>query len=894
MATEWHKVVQPSSNLTVVDNSSKQTTEDKHCQKTKDSTQWGVRVFTDFCNEVGYNVESATQDVSLLCQVLKRLYAGARTKKCELYQLTAFRSLRYALKRHFEETLNLDIIKGDAFVEANESFVFMEKRIKAEGKGLIRHYPPVEEQDMARLKEYFKANMQNPTPRELLEYVWFILQYYMCRLGRDGQTELKITSFVIRTDAQGERSIVQNESEPLDGNGENDEELAGGLIPSLKGDVLCPVRAYELYISKLHQDFDRLFQKPKKLVDSSQPYWFDRIPYGKTPLGGMMPTLSHKAGLSKRYTNHSLRATAIEKLLWGGINRKDVRAISQLFGQPTSVSQRKKMASILSNIAGEQSTSAVAAPFLEEARLNSKITSNKRVNNFRNEFQQLSNNSASLSQKKNINLLTPSAISSLNTSCLPKSNTTRPPLSTTGDSSEKSVNWREPVTNRRQQISSSEAKHNLRCLQSLHFGRGRESKEKSSSRIETQEENRVADQSSETSSFMITDVHSCANSFTEQNTPTTFMKTVENPTHSYVVHKHQGHMLSNMANLWKKGKLCDASIGNGTMKIMVHKVVLIALSPQLLTLPNATVTSGCFQLTFSQDIGGDALWAFAKYMYEGVVSLNEEVLEDMEHIAKILGLSDLLDMCKLYRKQVLSSIDNPVTTKALISQSTESPGIIRDAISTEIVNTMDTMPKTDGPSLSTGVSFVGLPNSDITPSISKPVQQLQNLATESMTNQIQFQTKQSVPPVILYSADKDSSVSSYANDSVGLKQEPSSPLKKRCSKKDFLSSFPSRHSDTHIVVHDDLSEPWQPHSYCDNEDPKSPPPPKRLKSSELPEDSLSNLSHSNTEDFSPHTKSAKDSYPIKIELERDCNSDLETSGIPYVVSLIQAKGLDTT
>lgn len=318
--------------------------------------------------------------------------------------------------------------------------------------------------------------------------------------------------------------------------------------------------------------------------------------------------------------------------------------------------------------------------------------------------------------------------------------------------------------------------------------------------------------------------------------------------------------------------------------------MLIALSPQLLTLPNANVTSGCFQLTFSQDIGGDALWAFAKYMYEGVVSLNEEVLEDMEHIAKILGLSDLLDMCKLYRKQVLSSIDNAVTTKALVPQSTESPGIIRAAISTEIVNTMDT----DGPSLSTGVSFMGLPNCDITPSISKPVQQLQNLATESMTNQIQFQTKQSVPPVILYSADKDSSVSSYANDSVGLKQEPTSPLKKRCSKKDFLPSFPSRHSDTHIVVHDDLSEPWQPHSYCDNEDPKSHPPPKRLKSSEPPEDSLSNLSHSNTEDFSSHTKSAKDSYPIKIELERDSNNDLETSGIPYVVSLIQAKRLDTT
>ncbi|GAB1597304.1 uncharacterized protein LOC115230799 isoform X2 [Argonauta hians] len=374
----------------------------------------------------------------------------------------------------------------------------------------------------------------------------------------------------------------------------------------------------------------------------------------------------------------------------------------------------------------------------------------------------------------------------------------------------------------------------------------------------------------------------------EQNTPATFMKTVENPTHSYVVHKHQGHMLSNMTNLWKKGKLCDASIGNGTMKIMVHKVVLIALSPQLLTLPNANVTTGCFQLTFSQDIGGDALWAFAKYMYEGVVSLNEEVLVDMEHIAKILALTDLSDMCKLYRKQVLSSVTSSVTTKALNSPSIEPPSIMRDAISTDIVNSL---PKTDGPSLSTGVSFMGLPDQDITPTISKSVQQLQKIATESMTNPIQFQTNESVVPVNLYSADQDSSVSSYAEDSVRLKHEPTSPLKKRCNKKGFLPSFPSRNSDPHIVVHDDLSEPWQPQTYCDNEDLQSPPPPKRLKSSELQEDSLSNLSHSNTEDFSPH--STKDSYPVKIELDQD-NSDLEVSEIPYVVSLIENKGLDTT
>ncbi|GAB1597305.1 uncharacterized protein LOC115230799 [Argonauta hians] len=492
-----------------------------------------------------------------------------------------------------------------------------------------------------------------------------------------------------------------------------------------------------------------------------------------------------------------------------------------------------------------------------------------------------SDNAFSLPRRKNIILVTSSSPPAN------PSNATQQPVSTGTDSSEKSVTPKEPVA-KKKQINSNKVKNNSQPLQSLQSKQDNQ-KKKCCTRVKTQKaSNRVvvANQSSGTASstFTITNIYSCTNHSKEKNTPTMSMKTVENSARSFVLHKHQSHILTNVTNLWKKGKLCDASIGNGTMKIMVHKVVLIALCPKLLTLPNINVTTKCFQLTFSQNVGGDALWAFAKYMYEGVVSLNEEVLVDMEHIAKILVLADLSDMCKLYRKQVLSSVTSSVTTEALNSPSIEPPSIMRDAIST------DSLSKTDGPSLSTGVSFMELPDQDITPTISKSVQQLQKIATESMTNPIQFQTNESVVPVNLYTADQDSSVSSYAEDSVRLKHEPTSPLKKRCNKKGFLPSFPSRHSDPHIVVHDDLSEPWQPKTYCDNEDLQSPPPPKRLKSSEHQEDSLCNLSHSNTEDFSP--QSTKDSYPIKIELDQD-NSDLEVSEIPYVVSLIENKGLDS-
>jgi hypothetical protein len=52
-------------------------------------------------------------------------------------------------------------------------------------------------------------------------------------------------------------------------------------------------------------------QRPSTKPNSIK--WYDNMPMGHNMIGNIMPKLSEKAGLSFRYTNHSLRATSVQK-----------------------------------------------------------------------------------------------------------------------------------------------------------------------------------------------------------------------------------------------------------------------------------------------------------------------------------------------------------------------------------------------------------------------------------------------------------------------------------------------------------------------------------------------------------------------------------------------------
>ena len=91
------------------------------------------------------------------------------------------------------------------------------------------------------------------------------------------------------------------------------------------------MEVFQFYVSKLHPECSALFQKPKykKWGMSEDSVWFDNVPLGVNKINVIMKTISESAHLSKTYTNHSVRATAITVMYRGGVDTKQICKISK-------------------------------------------------------------------------------------------------------------------------------------------------------------------------------------------------------------------------------------------------------------------------------------------------------------------------------------------------------------------------------------------------------------------------------------------------------------------------------------------------------------------------------------------------------------------------------------
>ena len=84
--------------------------------------------------------------------------------------------------------------------------------------------------------------------------------------------------------------------------------------------------ALELFLSKLNPECEALFKYPKRNWRSSDKIWYENRPLGINKLSTMMKNISSAAGLSRIYTNHSVRATAIT--LWSTADHNEPDALS--------------------------------------------------------------------------------------------------------------------------------------------------------------------------------------------------------------------------------------------------------------------------------------------------------------------------------------------------------------------------------------------------------------------------------------------------------------------------------------------------------------------------------------------------------------------------------------
>ena len=80
------------------------------------------------------------------------------------------------------------------------------------------------------------------------------------------------------------------------------------------GKSTCPVESFLKYLSKLNKGIPELWQRPLDSFYPDNESWYYKAPLGKNTLGTMMSKISRQGQLSQRYTNHSIRSTAITVL----------------------------------------------------------------------------------------------------------------------------------------------------------------------------------------------------------------------------------------------------------------------------------------------------------------------------------------------------------------------------------------------------------------------------------------------------------------------------------------------------------------------------------------------------------------------------------------------------
>ena len=145
-------------------------------------------------------------------------------------------------------------------------------------------------------------------------------------------------TFKMTTDPNsGIRYIVKALDEETKNHKECDKDIISGIMPEMQGTKFCPVASYMRYLNALSTKTNNLWQTPKFTnfpTDPNVTEWY----YGKMGHNKLDCFVSDVCKLVKtknKYTNHSLRVTAISNLTRDNFNNKQIMSVT---GHKSSVS----------------------------------------------------------------------------------------------------------------------------------------------------------------------------------------------------------------------------------------------------------------------------------------------------------------------------------------------------------------------------------------------------------------------------------------------------------------------------------------------------------------------------------------------------------------------------
>ena len=276
-------------------------------------------------NFSGLSFDSCTKDE--LCNFLASLYVGVRRADKQPYQRNSLLGLRGALHRHMRESRGFDIINSSDFHRANAALDGKLKQMKRDGDlKPVQHKEVITDDDMEKIKYYF---LRSKSAEDLNLWVWFSITLHLSLRGRELQRKLTKNDLIKKTDENG-RSYYELNADFATKNhpgGVNDKHSPGNA-----GRIQDPdqVLSIDLLLSSLNPAREELFQRPKpdKSIKAGEKVWYENAPMGKNSLGNMMARISEVCKLSKKYTNHSVRATAVSRLQRSGLSDRAIMSVT--------------------------------------------------------------------------------------------------------------------------------------------------------------------------------------------------------------------------------------------------------------------------------------------------------------------------------------------------------------------------------------------------------------------------------------------------------------------------------------------------------------------------------------------------------------------------------------
>ena len=261
---------------------------------------------------------------------LRLVYAEVRNKDGGNYNRSTLLGFLNGIERFLN---NPPFKKGihitTAFQQSNQMLDAKLKNMKQQGEESVKHKPCIENEDLRRLKE---SAVMSPSATQGLLNVWF--HTFTSVIGdMKGKRNLKKSSSVFLQDENGNRyeTVTHDKASKNHQGGLSDKtvsfEKLGRMYqtehPNDGYNALC------LYLGKLNPVWSAFFQYPKHSWKGPQEgVWFENRCLGVNKLGDMTKFLSKAANLSKIYTNHSVRATAITLWSDAGLSNHHIMLLS--------------------------------------------------------------------------------------------------------------------------------------------------------------------------------------------------------------------------------------------------------------------------------------------------------------------------------------------------------------------------------------------------------------------------------------------------------------------------------------------------------------------------------------------------------------------------------------